>query len=127
VASVFIAADDRLMKHLEQNSEWLQQQLGQYNPISSEFVTKFAYEEYKTPTMLGYSIIVVPKASAVVPGTTNAEPIVIHADHINMTKFSSKDDSGYRTVAGHLRIMAESAGEATALRWAEAGRVEAGM
>jgi hypothetical protein len=58
VASVFVAADDRLMKHLEQNSEWLQQQLGQYNPISSEFVTKFAYEEYKTPTMLGHSIMV---------------------------------------------------------------------
>ncbi|OCK72795.1 hypothetical protein K432DRAFT_314863, partial [Lepidopterella palustris CBS 459.81] len=58
VASVFVAADDRLMKHLEQNSEWLQQQLGQYNPISNEFVTKFAYEEYKTPTVLGHSIMV---------------------------------------------------------------------
>lgn len=58
VASVFVAADDRLMKHLEQNSEWLQQQLGQYNPISSEFVTKFAYEEYKTPSVLGYPIMV---------------------------------------------------------------------
>jgi hypothetical protein len=51
VASVFVAAVDRLMKHLEQNSEWLQQQLGQYNPISSEFITKFAYEEYKTRTV----------------------------------------------------------------------------
>ena len=29
VASVFVAADDRLMKHLEQDSESLQQQLGQ--------------------------------------------------------------------------------------------------
>jgi hypothetical protein len=65
VASVFVAADDRLMKHLEQNSEWLQQQLGQYNPISSEFVTKFAYEEYKTPTVLGQSIMVCGLASIV--------------------------------------------------------------
>jgi len=126
VASVFVAADDRLMKHLEQNSEWLQQQLGQYNPISSEFVTKFVYEEYKTPTVLGYSIMVVLKASAVVPGAADAEPIVIHADHINMAKFASKEDSGYRTVSGHLRIMTESAGEAIALRWAEEGRVDAG-
>jgi len=60
VASVFVAADDRLMKHLEWDSEWLQQQLGQYGPISSEFVTKFAYEEYKTPTVLGHSILVGP-------------------------------------------------------------------
>lgn len=58
VASVFVAADDRLMKHLERDSEWLQQQLGQYNPISSSFITKFAYEEYKTPTVLGHSIMV---------------------------------------------------------------------
>jgi hypothetical protein len=58
VASVFVAADDRLLQHLERDSEWLQQQLGQYNPISSSFVTKFAYEEYKTATMLGRSIMV---------------------------------------------------------------------
>ena len=58
VASLFVAADDHLLKHLENNSEWLQQQLGQYNPISGDFVTKFAYEEYKTPTMLGHSILV---------------------------------------------------------------------
>ena len=70
---------------------------------------------------------VVPKPSAVVPGAVDAEPIVIHADHINMTKFASKEDSGYRTVSGHLRIMAESAGEAIASRWAEEGRVDAGM
>ena len=68
----------------------------------------------------------VPRSSAVVPGAVDAEPIVIHADHINMTKFTSKEDSGYRTVSGHLQIMAEIAGEAIASRWAEEGRVSAG-
>jgi hypothetical protein len=58
VASVFSSANDRLVKHLERDSEWLQQQLGQYLPISGDFVTKFAYEEYKTPTVLGHSIMV---------------------------------------------------------------------
>ena len=58
VASVFMAADDRLLQHLERDSEWLQQQLGQYGPISGEFVTKFAFEEYATPTVLGKSIVV---------------------------------------------------------------------
>ncbi|KAH8178500.1 hypothetical protein LIA77_00019 [Sarocladium implicatum] len=42
VASLAIPADDRLLKHLERESEWLQQQLGQYTPISGDFVTKFA-------------------------------------------------------------------------------------
>jgi hypothetical protein len=58
IASVFVAADDRLLKHLERDSEWLQQQLGQYGPISGDFVTKFAFEEYRTPTVLGHSIMV---------------------------------------------------------------------
>ena len=58
VASVFMAADDQLLQHLERDSEWLQQQLGQYGPISRDFVTKFAFEEYKTPTVLGKSIMV---------------------------------------------------------------------
>lgn len=58
VASLFVAADDRLLRHLERDSEWLQQQLGQYGPISGDFVTKFAYEEYKTVTALGHSIMV---------------------------------------------------------------------
>ena len=58
VASVFVAADDRLLQHLERDSEWLQQQLGQYGPISRDFVTKFAYEQYPTSTLLGHSIMV---------------------------------------------------------------------
>ncbi|KAH8652959.1 hypothetical protein BGZ61DRAFT_309127, partial [Ilyonectria robusta] len=95
VASVFIAADDRIIKHLERDSEWLQQQLGH-----GDFITKFAYEEYKTPTVLGHSIIqpVVPKASAVVPGQADAEPIVTDADHISMVKFRSKENASYTTV-----------------------------
>jgi hypothetical protein len=58
VASVFVAADDRLLRHLERDSEWLQQQLGQYGPISGDFVTKFAFEEYATPTVLSQSTMV---------------------------------------------------------------------
>ena len=58
IASIFVAADDRILKHLESDSEWLQQQLGQFGPISGDFVTRFAFEEYKTPTALGRSIMV---------------------------------------------------------------------
>ena len=60
IASLFVAADNRLLQHLERDSEWLQQQLGQYGPISGDFRTKFAYEEYATPTVLGHSILVRP-------------------------------------------------------------------
>jgi len=126
VASVFMAADNRLLQHLERDSEWLQQQLGQYGPISGDFVTKFAFEEYATPTVLGKSIVVVPRASAVVPGAANGEPIAIHADHIHMVKFESKTDPGYRTVSGHLRVMAARAGDTISRRWDTEGRLDVG-
>ncbi len=58
VASISVAANDRLIKHLEQDSKWLQQQFGKYGPISGDFVTKFAYEEYRTKKVLGHSIMV---------------------------------------------------------------------
>ncbi|KAF7551743.1 hypothetical protein G7Z17_g4777 [Cylindrodendrum hubeiense] len=124
VASVFIAADDRLLKHLERDSEWLQQQLGQYGPISGDFVTKFAYEEYKTPTLLGHSIMVVPKASAVVPGQADAEPIVAHGDHISMVKFPSRDNVDYTTVSEQLQIMAMEAEDTVQSRWEADRRAE---
>lgn len=58
LASLSIAADNLLLKHLERDSKWLQQQLGQYAPISNEFVTKFAYEEYATLTPMGQRLMV---------------------------------------------------------------------
>ncbi|EAQ83136.1 hypothetical protein CHGG_10954 [Chaetomium globosum CBS 148.51] len=57
VASLFVAANDRLLKHLARDSEWLQQQLGQYASIINDFVTKYAFKEYETPTVLGRRIV----------------------------------------------------------------------
>ncbi|KAK1613488.1 hypothetical protein BDP81DRAFT_513692 [Colletotrichum phormii] len=122
VASIFVSADDRLLKHLERESEWLQQQLGQYEPISGDFVTKFAYEVYKTPTPLG-QITVVPRASAVVPGQADGEPIAIHADHISMVKFASKEDPSYVKVSEVLQIMVANAGNNIRSRWETEERV----
>ncbi len=58
VASIFVTTNDRILQHLEKDSEWLQQQLGQYAPISGDFVTKFAYEIYPTPIAVGKTIMV---------------------------------------------------------------------
>ncbi|XEU97663.1 hypothetical protein FSHL1_002949 [Fusarium sambucinum] len=116
-ASVFVQADDRLLKHLERDSEWLLQQPGQYGPISGEFVTKFAYEEYETPIAMGKKILVVPRASAVVPGQADAEPIAIHANHKNMVKFKSKEDVGYITILENLQIMMKDAEAVIRARW----------
>jgi hypothetical protein len=58
VVSIFVKADDKILRHLERDSEFLQQQLGQYAPISSDFVTKFAYEVYPTSIAPGKAVMV---------------------------------------------------------------------
>jgi hypothetical protein len=58
VASIFVTAENKILQHLERDSEWLQQQLGQYAPISRDFVTKFAYEMFPTEIALGKTIMV---------------------------------------------------------------------
>uniref|UniRef100_A0A8H7TR42 DUF676 domain-containing protein n=1 Tax=Bionectria ochroleuca TaxID=29856 RepID=A0A8H7TR42_BIOOC len=123
VASLFVAANDHILQHLKRASEWLQQQLGQYGPISNEFITKYAYEEYETSTALGHKIMVVPRASAVVPGHADAESIVIHNDHINIVKFASKQDSGYEKISEYLQIMMMDADDRIQLRWKEEARI----
>jgi hypothetical protein len=126
VASIFIKTNDKLLNILEKDSEALQQQLGQYTAISNDFETKFAFETKATPLALRQAIIVVPKSSAVVPGQVDAEPIAIMDNHINMVKFSSPNNNEFKTVASHLRLMAEEAPTKVQGNWSTEGSVEAG-
>lgn len=41
-----------------------------------------------------------PKHSAILPGYI---PIGIHANHVEMTKFATLDDPGFKAVCGELR------------------------
>jgi hypothetical protein len=59
IASIFMTTNNKVVKHIERDSEWLQQQLRQYAPISQDFVTKFAYETCPTTSIaLGKKVMV---------------------------------------------------------------------
>jgi hypothetical protein len=58
IAFIFTAADNKILKHLERDSEWLQQQLEQYESISGDFVIKFAYEIYSISIALEKAIVI---------------------------------------------------------------------
>jgi len=126
IASIFVKTSTRLLNIIERDSEALQQQLGQYNSISGDFETKFAFETKATRLARGISIIVVPKASAVVPGQVDAEPIAIMDDHINMVKFSSQTE-GYKSVAYQLKLMVKKAPRKVRENWSTEQRVNSGM
>lgn len=61
------------------------------------------------------------------PGTSDAETIVIHADHIRMVQFEGRSDPGYKTVSDHVRLMARRAVEVIEGRWDTESMVKAGM
>lgn len=52
------------------------------------------------------------------------EAIAIYKDHSNMVKFMSAEDEGYRTLSGHMLLMAESATAQIRARWASYEPVE---
>ncbi|KAH7086062.1 hypothetical protein BKA63DRAFT_560677 [Paraphoma chrysanthemicola] len=54
---------------------------------------------------------VVPRASAVVPGVADGEPIATHTDHTNVVKFESRSNFRCKKLSGHLRMMAARAGD----------------
>ena len=66
-------------------------------------------------------------ASAVVPGVADAEPIARPADHLNMVKFASSENTGYKKVSGHLWLLAKEAPDAISVRWAEHDNIKNGM
>lgn len=67
-----------------------------------------------------------PRASAVVPGQSDAEPFVIHANHINMVKYTSRQDEGYIVVSEHLQILANEALGEVQQRWEAERRINEG-
>lgn len=67
-----------------------------------------------------------PQASAIVPGAIDAEAIAIPANHLNMVKFVSREDEGYRKISGHLRLLAEEAPVVIKQRWREDDSVKKG-
>ena len=126
--------NDALLKHLSRNSEALEQQLSQFVSISKDFVIKFAFETYSTYLAGGFKNLVsfffkknesqllefgqiVTRASAVVPGTVDAEAISINKNHVNMSKFPSTKDEDFKTISKHLSIMAKAAPHKIIKNW----------
>lgn len=63
------------------------------------------------------SVQVVPKSSAVVPGVLDAESIAITANHLEMTKYLSENDAGFKKVSGHLQLMVQEANIKVQKNW----------
>lgn len=119
--------NDNLLKHLEEHSELLQQQLSEFTSISQDFDIKFAYETLPTPIIAGKAIEIVPKWSAVVPGTRDAAEFGINEDHRRMTKYSKEENQDFKKMYRVLASMTKNAGDKIERNWQSEGRMKQGV
>ena len=126
VAKIQGHTSDGLLKHLEQHSEFLQQQLSEFTAISQDFDISFAYETKPTPIIGGTAKFIVPEWSAVVPGTPNAARFDINDDHRRMTKFANAESKDFKKIAGTIAAMIDKAEAKIESNWeCEARKKEA--
>ena len=144
IAKVQGDANDSLLKHLEEHSEFLQQQISEFSLISQSFDIKFAYETKPTPlagviakvVSISDQIItdcgrfngrqIVPKWSAVLSGLPDAAEFGINADHRSMTKFSSADSEDFQKLSRTLEFMLQKSGPKVEANWASEARMKQG-
>ncbi|KAF8522729.1 hypothetical protein BU17DRAFT_44365, partial [Hysterangium stoloniferum] len=111
-----IQTGDLITKHLGLHSETLQQQIAQYNAISSRYHTIFCYETYGTVSD-GSLMDHVPTFSAVVQGAINTQALAIHKTHMGLAQFTSHDDNEYDILMQCLLQMVEKAPSAILKNW----------
>jgi hypothetical protein len=67
------------------------------------------------PLMSSFQLV--PKSSAIVPGTVNVEAVAINKDHVGMAKFPLSEDEDFLTICGHLANMVDMAPRKIAEKW----------
>ncbi|KAM0799509.1 hypothetical protein BDR22DRAFT_963873 [Usnea florida] len=118
--------NDNLLKHLEEHSELLQTQNSEFTAISQDFDIKFVYETLPTPIAGGAAKVIVPKWSAVVPGTPDAAEFGISQDHRQMIKFPSAEDQDFKKLSRVLVSMTQKAKVKIEKNWDSEGRLKQG-
>jgi hypothetical protein len=132
--SIFITPDNKAEKHIKPGSDYLGYQVRQYASISQDFVYRFAYDE--VPADLGRRDMVcglheissadidpTRQVSAVVAGASDTASL---ANHVNMVKFSSREDVTYKKVSEYLQMMVENAPGIIRAHWHKMDKIENG-
>ncbi|CAG7850026.1 SubName: Full=Related to WD40-repeat protein (Notchless protein) {ECO:0000313/EMBL:CCA75486.1} [Serendipita indica DSM 11827] len=99
VLSLYMETTDAILKDLQSHSPELEN-------IQKDWV---AASEKISST--------VPHQSAVIAGDRNATTIVLHTDHRNLVRFSSKENDDYKTVHFYLKDYVNTAPEAIREKW----------
>lgn len=92
----------------------------EFSPLIRHFHLFFFWEQLPTPFGSRLDFLVEHRSAA--PKLDNTEAASIHANHMDMTKFRSRDSSDYRTVLAALDTYCEKAPDVISRRWRLAER-----
>ena len=90
----------------------------EFSPLLEQFHMFFFWEDL--PMVLGNRRDVVVDAKSAAPKLDDTESARIHANHMNMVRFNSKNSSDFRTVIAALATYCEEAPDVISHRWRRA-------
>ncbi|CCA74747.1 hypothetical protein PIIN_08705, partial [Serendipita indica DSM 11827] len=114
VLSLYMETTDAILKGLQSHSPELENIQKDWVAASEKISRIFFCEDY---VMSSRRELTVPHRSAVIAGDRNATTIVLHTDHRNLVRFSSKENGNYKTVRFHLNDYVDTAPEAIREKW----------
>lgn len=117
LASVYMETTNIILKDLEDYSSELEHIQRLYASASEKISSIFFCEEYATSGISNLSEVNVPHHKAIIAGDRNATTIVLHANHRNLVRFTSKGNDNYRTVRYHLEAYVDHGPEAVCKKW----------
>jgi hypothetical protein len=115
--SVFSPTRVRLVRDVKPLSDFIHIQLEQFRSLSNYYAIWFCYETLKTPLPGGTSVVVVPRASAVIDGDRDIRELALPKDHIGIAKPNSMSDSAFRMLARVFEDLARSGNARCEERW----------
>ena len=110
--------ESQLLSAIKTHSETLQAITDQFAHLSKQFHIFYFWEELRTDLKDGSRCIV--EESSAAPIIDNTERAGIHANHAQMVRFSSTDNSSYRTVVEALVRYCREAPPIISRRWQQA-------
>ncbi|CCA71553.1 hypothetical protein PIIN_05490 [Serendipita indica DSM 11827] len=114
LASVYMETTDFILKDLRSHSSEFENIQSLYVAASEKISSVFFCEEYTTS---GTRNLNVSYHSGAITGDRNGTVIVLHANHSDLVRFSSKEEESYKTVHHHLKEYVESALVAVQEKW----------
>lgn len=117
LAAVYMETTDLILKELRAHSFELEDIQSLYVAASQNINVIFLCEEYPDTNIGEYVEPSVPYHSATIAGDYNATTIVLHANHRDLVKFSTKESNNYQTVLDYLREHYDTAAVRIKEKW----------